>query len=1236
MSSVVMPKPSVAEDPMATSDTYETTNTEAETIDYGPNGTIPFSIRERLETLRDAVVAAAASRGKRDFVSILALDVNVAVRRLRESWNPRANQQVNDFVMLWDTVHQECVRFATGGTADLVITILRDLRLLLNFPEFVPYTPFPIRVQKVFYFLSSSRRQSLNETMIERDMRASVCLCLTSVFLLSIIDWSYSLSRYEDVISVQPGVVWFVALLCLFTLRTDFAKPHNIMIAMSVIVMISPLFGTLLPVGNQEHITVRTCGLLGNVFVCMIGLRERGTHILLFMVCAFVTIFAFLLQGYDVMWATPVLAMSIIVLVITQVQLTALSFRVQDCNLAGKAMFEYRNDCLKNAMAQMAVSEQSLNLSLGANSGAMNPLTPPLGGSSGGNRSGGGGGGGYRDEVSSIASSLDVVHDMPRDGRIIIPAEMKGQPTSMSYTCSMKSFRNVLFMFGTFANGTVAYWSDGLETLVGYTSAEALGENIFQLLPLEETSYDVLSSLYKGSSDTITRINLMERRKMGSSSYYPPSTIVIGCVECIEGKLAGGEVSTQSLFFFFGRISTEDTMKNTLSILRKNLSELDVAMAGETSPLEQIDTVKHSVRKLLDIVNTPSLARVNLKAVLSCVLSEHPRITKQYQTVLRCTHKDVVVDLDNLNTYFSKLLSAVIVGFPSLDDTDSESSCSGVTPGIGYQHQTTPQRQLHMLYVHAAVDNGMLRITVERESRNEKVRGDVRPSRGGNTDDGDNLKEYKMAIPVHSATEGKEEALNVSPPQQGSTITPGPRPIVASKQFRTVVLGGNTFNRFLSEILFSRGHVVFAVDAIQSVQSLLGSIDMVFVQLKHFDQNHGNNSLPRSMSRSSGRSSLTSVNPASQQPGIMTLQQMNVTQSILSTLDVIKTTLRRKSVVICLDAPHTAHQEWSASGYVVMDLPAKTEVVHDITKDVEHRIVELQNSTDQMQVLRQVFKKANHGQWSRDAVLGQGTSATVYKATSVLTGGTMAVKCIPTTSMAPGTLITLLQEIDTFITLSHPNCIQYFYVERVPMELHVFMEFANEGTLRNRILSSTPILTPEFVQLTDDIAAGLEFLHSRNIVHRDLKSENVLISRGVAKVADFGSARVTSGTRNELAGTPFFIAPEIIAEGAPGDSRSDVWSLGCVMWEMLTKGQKPFSHKAPTWGDLVLYLTKCYRENVDPDTTPIDGAVGSSIVKDCVRISPADRPTVTQVRNALRGLDLMLMDTSTSHYDYTI
>eukprot|EP00759_Apiculatamorpha_spiralis_P000003 PhF_6_TR10000/c0_g1_i3/m.15222 len=193
MSSVVMPKPSVAEDPMANSDTYETTNTEAETIDYGPNGTIPFSIRERLETLRDAVVAAAASRGKRDFVSILALDVNVAVRRLRESWNPRANQQVNDFVMLWDTVHQECVRFATGGTADLVITILRDLRLLLNFPEFVPYTPFPIRVQKVFYFLSSSRRQSLNETMMERDMRASVCLCLTSVFLLSIIDWSYSL-----------------------------------------------------------------------------------------------------------------------------------------------------------------------------------------------------------------------------------------------------------------------------------------------------------------------------------------------------------------------------------------------------------------------------------------------------------------------------------------------------------------------------------------------------------------------------------------------------------------------------------------------------------------------------------------------------------------------------------------------------------------------------------------------------------------------------------------------------------------------------------------------------------------------------------------------------------------------------------------------------------------------------------------------------------------------------------
>jgi serine/threonine-protein kinase len=160
-----------------------------------------------------------------------------------------------------------------------------------------------------------------------------------------------------------------------------------------------------------------------------------------------------------------------------------------------------------------------------------------------------------------------------------------------------------------------------------------------------------------------------------------------------------------------------------------------------------------------------------------------------------------------------------------------------------------------------------------------------------------------------------------------------------------------------------------------------------------------------------------------------------------------------------------------------------------------------------------------------------------------------------------------LQEIKLTAALQHPHVLAVYDSGVTPDNvLYYVMPFVEGGSLRAR-LESGPMTLSDTVKVARNVADALAFAHNRGIVHRDIKPENILFSDGHALVADFGIARLVTTTNAQqltavgvVVGTPAYMSPE---QGFGGvvDVRSDVYSLACVVYEMLT-GKVPFASPA--------------------------------------------------------------------------
>lgn len=201
------------------------------------------------------------------------------------------------------------------------------------------------------------------------------------------------------------------------------------------------------------------------------------------------------------------------------------------------------------------------------------------------------------------------------------------------------------------------------------------------------------------------------------------------------------------------------------------------------------------------------------------------------------------------------------------------------------------------------------------------------------------------------------------------------------------------------------------------------------------------------------------------------------------------------------------------------------------------------------------------------APLGEGGMAAVYKAFQPSVDRIVALKILPRHYAAePGFAQRFAQEARVIASLEHPHILPVYDYGEADGYTYLVMRYVEGGTLADR-LKGRPLPLPEARRILSQLAAALDYAHARSVVHRDVKPSNVLMDeQGNCLLSDFGIAKMLEGTSHitatgDFLGTPAYASPEQ-ALGQPLDGRSDVYSLGVILYEMLT-GRPPFLAETP-------------------------------------------------------------------------
>jgi eukaryotic-like serine/threonine-protein kinase len=254
-----------------------------------------------------------------------------------------------------------------------------------------------------------------------------------------------------------------------------------------------------------------------------------------------------------------------------------------------------------------------------------------------------------------------------------------------------------------------------------------------------------------------------------------------------------------------------------------------------------------------------------------------------------------------------------------------------------------------------------------------------------------------------------------------------------------------------------------------------------------------------------------------------------------------------------------------------------------------------------------------------EAPLGQGGMATVYRSTDRVLNRTVAVKVLSDRFAADEKFVTRFRrEAQAAAGLNHPNIVSIYDTGDHGEAHYIVMEYVEGETLGDMLRREGALPPQRAADIAAFVAAALEVAHGAGLVHRDVKPGNVMLTpEGVLKVMDFGIARAAADDSltqtGAVLGTAAYLSPEQ-AQGLPVDARSDLYSLGCVLYEMLT-GVQPFTGDSP-----VSIAYKHVNEEaappsrVNPDVPPdLDTVTMRAMAK-----VPDDRfPTAGAMREAL-------------------
>lgn len=268
------------------------------------------------------------------------------------------------------------------------------------------------------------------------------------------------------------------------------------------------------------------------------------------------------------------------------------------------------------------------------------------------------------------------------------------------------------------------------------------------------------------------------------------------------------------------------------------------------------------------------------------------------------------------------------------------------------------------------------------------------------------------------------------------------------------------------------------------------------------------------------------------------------------------------------------------------------------------------------------MKPARIGRYVILEELGRGAMGIVYKARDPLIDRLVALKTVGVethSAEADAYRQRFFREARSAGGLSHPNVVTVHDVGEGDGVAYIAMEFLAGRSLREILDSGAVLPWARIADITAQVADGLAYAHARGVVHRDVKPANVMVlDSGLAKITDFGIARLPAGTRTiagTVYGSPKYMSPERV-RGEDVDGRTDVFSLGAMLYEMLT-GVAPFTATdLPTILDQILHVMPEPPTARNRDIPPaFDAIVARALAKD-----RADRyADAQQMADALRG-----------------
>ena len=256
------------------------------------------------------------------------------------------------------------------------------------------------------------------------------------------------------------------------------------------------------------------------------------------------------------------------------------------------------------------------------------------------------------------------------------------------------------------------------------------------------------------------------------------------------------------------------------------------------------------------------------------------------------------------------------------------------------------------------------------------------------------------------------------------------------------------------------------------------------------------------------------------------------------------------------------------------------------------------------------FEAAIADRWVLETQVGRGTRATVYRARDVANGGSVAIKIFRSDLASAIDGARFLAQMRKTADIQHDNIVPILEVAEAAGRLFVVMPFIDGESLRSRLRRDGQLPLSDAVSISRQVADALGHAHAQEALHKDVKPENVFLVGDQAMLMDLGIARAITRSIDETMtgsglalGTPSYMSPEHARGGVEIDARADLYSLGCVFYEMLA-GEPPFTGKVS-----FVVLKKIMTEKPVPITTirdsvpaEFDAALSRLLAK-----APADR-----------------------------